>query len=359
MNGLHGVRLASVASAVPPAAMDQGDLWTGHFEAAYGGDKRAARLWRSTGVRTRYGVVDPRVEDVSEWSTGQRMRRFAEEAAPLAKQAVADALGRAGVAAADIGLLAVASCTGYSTPGLDIMVSRDLGMPTTVRRLAIGHMGCYAALPGLGAVADYVKASGKPGVLLCCELTSLHVQPPAWSEGRLSEGELEQLVTHALFADAAAAVVLLPDDDGLQVVDVQARTDPDTSSYMLWDITDTGFRMGLSPRVPDVLATHVGPAMTDLLDGRDLTVADIASWAIHPGGPRVVDAVADTLGLDPAATESSYAVLADYGNCSSATVLLVLQHLLAHRTPDPGDPLVMLAFGPGLTLYSTLLRQAA
>jgi predicted naringenin-chalcone synthase len=354
-----GVRLAAVASAVPPAAMDQDDLWADYFEAAYGGDRRAARLWRSTGVRTRYGVIDPRVEDVATWTTGERMRRFAAEAAPLAKQAVADALGKAGVPAADVGLFAVASCTGYSTPGLDITVSRDLGMPNTVRRLAIGHMGCYAALPGVAAVADYVRASGRPGVLLCCELTSLHLQPAAWPgpDGRLTGAELEQLVTHALFADAAAAVVLLPGAGGLQVVDVQARTDPDTSGYMMWDITDTGFRMGLSPRVPDVLAAHVGPAMTDLLGGQDLSVPDVAAWAIHPGGPRVVDAVADTLGLEPGSTEPSYDVLARYGNCSSATVLLVLQEILARRRPGPGEPLVMLAFGPGLTLYSALLRQ--
>jgi predicted naringenin-chalcone synthase len=355
-----GVRVASVASAVPAAALDSEELWDDYFAQWYGGDRRAARIWRSAGARTRYGVIDPRDEDVSSWSTADRMRRFATEAAPLAKQAVTDALGAAGVTAADVGLLAVASCTGYGTPGLDITVARDLGMPVSVRRLAIGHMGCYAALPGLGAVADYVRASGRPGVLLCCELTSLHLQPPPQPrpDGRLDDAELQQVVTHALFADAAAAVVLLPGDDGLQVLDVQARTEPATSDHMLWDITDNGFRMGLSPRVPDVLARHVGPAADELLADQGLVVGDVAAWAVHPGGPRVLDVVEERLGLAPHALDASRETLRERGNCSSATVLMVLERILRRRPPRAGDPVVLLAFGPGLTLYSTLLRSA-
>ncbi len=356
-----GVRLASVASSVPAATLDSDELWDGYFATWYGGDRRARRIWKSAAVRTRHGVVDPRDEDVAAWSTADRMRRFGTEAAPLAKQAVTEALGAAGVAAADVGLLAVASCTGYGTPGLDITVARDLGMPVSVRRLAIGHMGCYAALPGLGAVADYVRVSGRPGVLLCCELTSLHLQPPPQPrpDGRLDDTELQQVVTHALFADAAAAVVLVPGDDGLQVIDVQARTDPATSDHMLWDITDNGFRMGLSPRVPDVLARHVRPAADELLADHGLEVADVAAWAVHPGGPRVLDVVEEHLGLAAHALDASRQTLRDRGNCSSATVLMVLERILGNARPEPGDPVVLLAFGPGLTLYSTLLRSGS
>jgi predicted naringenin-chalcone synthase len=111
------------------------------------------------------------------------MRRYLAEGLPLGKEAVGAALVDAGLRADEVGLLAVISCTGYATPGLDIHVAADLGMAADVQRLIVGHMGCYAAIPGLGAVADYVVARGRPAVALCLELTSLHLQPPTRTGG--------------------------------------------------------------------------------------------------------------------------------------------------------------------------------
>lgn len=350
-------RLASIATGMPPSVMDQQDLWDGHFAAAYGNDQRAARIWRSAGVQTRRGVVDPRSEDVSSWSTETRMRRFITEAIPLGKEAVSEALASAGVSASDVGLFAVASCTGYATPGLDILLARDLGMSDAVQRLAIGHMGCYAAMPAVGIAADFVVARSQPAVVLCCELTSLHVQRPAASPNwRLPNDEIDQLVAHALFADAAAATVLVPDDPGLELVDIEARTDTSTSDFMSWDITDLGFRMGLSPRVPEVLARHLRPMVESLLSRHDLDVPEVAGWAVHPGGPRILDVAADRLGLSDSSIAPSSDILREFGNCSSATILLVLRRALSSQRVAEGDHVVMLAFGPGLTLYAALLR---
>lgn len=336
-----------------PAPMDHAAVWEEFFAGHYGGNRVAEKVWRSAGIRTRHAVVDPRTEDVSSWGTGARMARFATEAMPLGKSAVADALADAGVDAADVGLFAVVSCTGYATPGLDILLARDLGMSPDVQRLHIGHMGCYAAIPGLGAVADFVSARGRPAVLLCVELTSLHIQPATDS--------VQQMVAHALFADAAAAVVLLPGDDdrpGLDVTAISARTDVSTLDHMTWDVTDLGFRMGLSPKVPDVLARHARPVVTDLLAAHDVAVDEVAGWAVHPGGRRIVEVVAEQLALPPAQVAASFKVLRDIGNCSSATVLFVLQRLLDSSPPSPGEPVVAMAFGPGLTLYTALLHQA-
>jgi predicted naringenin-chalcone synthase len=344
-------RITALAHAVP-AGISQEELWQGYFAAQYGNDERAARVWRSAGVQRRHGVVDPTTVDIASWSTAARMQRYLLEAVPLSKEATSGALARAGLPATELGLFAVASCTGYVTPGLDIILARDLAMSAAVQRLGIGHMGCYAALPGLGTAADFVVARGRPAMLLCTELPSLHVQR---APGRLAAGGMDQLVAHALFADAAAAAVLAPAGPGWEVVDIEACTDTDTSDLMTWEVTDTGFRMGLSPRVPDVLARHVGPAVTRLLSRSGLAVDDIAGWAVHPGGPRILDVVADRLGLPDDALSCSAGVLRDYGNCSSATVLLVLERLLA-RQFTAGDTIVLLAFGPGLTLYVTLLR---
>jgi predicted naringenin-chalcone synthase len=216
-------------------------------------------------------------------------------------------------------------------------------------------MGCYGAVPGLGAVADYVTARQQPAVLACVELSSLHLQPPT--------ADLEQIVAHALFSDAAAAVVVEPaagnrpggPAGGLAVVDVAAHTIADAASLMTWSITDNGFRMTLDRQVPDVLARHVGPAVDELLARNGLGRGDVQAWAVHPGGPRILDVVADRLGLAESDLAGSRRVLAEHGNCSSATLLLVLDEL-RRRPLDPGAPVVAMAFGPGLTLYACLLR---
>jgi predicted naringenin-chalcone synthase len=173
------------------------------------------------------------------------------------------------------------------------------------------------------------------------------------------------MVSHALFSDAAAAVVLEPapadatahGPAGLEVVDVVARTDVTTADHMTWDVTDLGFKMGLSPAVPSVLARHARPVVEELLGAHGIAVDDVHGWAVHPGGRRIVEVVGEVLGLSEAALAPSYDVLRDVGNCSSATVLLVLDRLLETVEVPPGGHVVAMAFGPGLTLYAVLLRR--
>ena len=344
--------IAGLGTALPPSAVQE-ELWEGFFAGHYPAERRALarRIFEHSGVRTRQAVVSPLLEDVSEWSTERRMRRYQVEAMPLGKEAVGRALTDAGIAADELGLFAVCSCTGYATPGLDILLARDLGMSPTVQRLFVGHMGCYAALPGLGAVSDFVVARGRPALLLCAELTSLHLQPA----GR--RADLQQIVSHALFSDAAVAVVVTPQEQtprGYAVREVAAVTDTTTADHMTWEVTDAGFRMGLSPRVPAVLELHVRKMVDDLLSRHGLTVGDVDGWAVHPGGPKILDVVQEQLGLTDEAMAPSRAVLAQYGNCSSPTVLLALDAL--RRREVPPDRILMLAFGPGLTLYGTLLE---
>jgi predicted naringenin-chalcone synthase len=342
------VTIAGIGVAYPPSTT-QDALWDGFFATHYGGVQRALakRIFQNSGVRSRHAAINPTVEDISGWSTGRRMQRYLAEAMPLGKAAVASALAGAGLDATEIGLLAVCSCTGYVTPGLDILLARDLGLPATAQRLFIGHMGCYAALPGLGVVTDFAQSRGRAAVLLCLELTSLHVQPPS--------AEAEQIVSHALFADAAAAVVVRPSADGYAVTELTSVTDVTTADQMTWDVTDLGFRMGLSPRVPDVLAVHVAPLVDELLAGHSLTRDDIDGWAVHPGGPRILDVIERELALPKEALAESRDVLAEHGNCSSPTVLMVLDAMA--RRAEPPRRVVMLAFGPGLTLYAALLDR--
>jgi alkylresorcinol/alkylpyrone synthase len=343
-----GATIAAVASALPGQSGSQEDLWEHRFRHHYGDDAAARRVWMRCGVERRHGVVDPIAEGVAEWGTARRMERFIDEAVPLGRRALAEALARADVEASDVDLLAVVSCTGYATPGLDILLAQELGMRADVERLHIGHMGCYAALPGLVTVGDAARARDRLALLLCLELTTLHVQPAVRS--------LEQIVAHALFGDAAAATVVRPSGGELALLDATARTDSDTAALMTWDVTDRGFRMGLSPKVPAALRDHVAPVVDDLLARNGLAREDVGGWIVHPGGPAIVDVVGEALELGEAALELSREVLRDVGNCSSATVLLVLERMLARGVVPAGAPIVVLAFGPGLTLYGCLLR---
>ena len=334
-----------------PPPQRQDDLWRDYFARHYAGPQRALaqRVFEHSGVVTRHSVFNPLLEDPSGWSTQTRMDRYLTEALPLGKDAVCAALDSAALSPADVGMFVVCSCTGYATPGLDILLARDLGMAAHTQRLFLGHMGCYAALPGLATASDYVARHGRPALLLCLELTTLHIQPPT--------RDPQQIVAHALFSDAAAAVVLMPAGDGYAVTEVAARTDTTTADYMTWGVTDLGFRMGLSPKVPDVLAVHVAALVGDLLHKHGLELSDVDGWAVHPGGPKILDVVQRELGLTPAQLDASRGVLAAHGNCSSPTVLMIID-ALRRGTPRP-ETVVALAFGPGLTLYAALLSGAA
>ncbi len=334
-----------------PQALDQATIWEQFFKPRMAENRVAEALFLKCGITTRHGVVDPLQEDVSDWTTGRRMRRYLPEARELGRQAVSKALADAGLRADQVGQFVVVSCTGYATPGLDILLADDLGMPAGVQRLIVGHMGCYAAIPALSSAADYVRANGRPSVVLCVELTTLHVQPAARHE------DLQQVVAHALFADAATAFVIEPDAPaGLEVLQTAAVTAPGTAPLMSWDVTDHGFRMGLSPKVPDVLSVHVGDAMVDLLKPHRLEVADIGRWAVHPGGPRILDVIGERLQLPADSFDVSRKVLDENGNCSSGTVMMVLDETRRRQSPTSGETLVAMAFGPGLTLCSALLR---
>jgi predicted naringenin-chalcone synthase len=348
----HRARLASASVAglgvAVPATFGQAELWDGFFAEHYGHAKLARAIWQRCGVERRHAVVDPRREDVRFSGTEHRMRRFQEAGLPLGVEAVEACLHDAGLDRSDVGLLTVVSCTGYGSPGIDVQLARELGLRAGLQRVHIGHMGCYAAIPGLMTTADAAVLRGRVGVLLCLELPSLHVQPPTDDVG--------QVVAHALFSDAAVAAAVVPDSAGFEVLEVVARTDTEHAPSMTWDVTNLGFRMGLSPEVPRVLERHVEPVVEELLGAHGLTAADIRGWAVHPGGPAILDVVEERLELRDDDLREAHAVLAEHGNCSSPTVLLVLDRIRRERDLADGDHLVVMAFGPGLTLYAALLR---
>jgi len=286
-------------------------------------------------------------------TTGERMVAYEQLSYPLARAALEACLQSVDCPARVISDFIVVSCTGYSAPGLDILLARDLGMPPNVRRLVIGHMGCYGALVGLrSSLANLRAHAGAVVALTTVELSSLHF-PPA--SHRLNFGTL---AGSALFGDAAATLLLTVGKDamGPEIVDLYCAADFATTDQMSWKITDEGFVMGLSPRIPITLRRNVAGVVARLLAPHDVAPAAVTHWLVHPGGPDILDAVAGALDLTEEQMALSWQVLRDHGNCSSSTVLLMLDRLLRSGRTRRGEWCVMMAFGPGLTLETCLLR---
>ncbi|HEV2235952.1 MAG TPA: type III polyketide synthase [Ktedonobacterales bacterium] len=355
-------RILALASALPPTTLLQDEIlevalayllgaeWRERPEALARA-KQIERLFRASRVERRQVAVAIDTFYDRARSTGERMAAYQPLAAALGAQALEEALRQgAGVAATDISDVVTVSCTGYGAPGLDVAVARDLGLARDVRRLAIGHMGCYGALVGLRQAAALARAEPAARVaVLSVELTSLHFAATA---------DQEVLTSFALFGDAAAAALIGTDEGGTgpQLVGAYSMADFDSAGQMAWTIGDQGFVMGLSPRVPVTLRRHVSDAVARLLAPHGLTAGDVAHWIIHPGGPSILQAIQGRLGLSDDQMRPNWQVLAEHGNCSSATVLLILERLLREERTRPGEWGVMMAFGPGLTLETILLR---
>jgi alkylresorcinol/alkylpyrone synthase len=356
-------RIVSLATAQPPFNFTQEYLSQGACERMLGPGwerdpelaergRQMTRLFEATRVRERQFAVNLPEYYAQPRTTGQRMATYAPTSLELASSAFAQTLDsradRTTVSA--ITDLVVVSCTGYAAPGLDILLARDFGLPHDVRRVVVGHMGCYGALVGLRQCLAAVRANPEAtAALVSVELASLHFTDAL---------DVETLTAYALFGDAAASLLVTgdPHATGPEIVETYCAAEFAAAGQMSWTITDTGFVMGLSPRVPVTLRRTVGGVMDGLLTPHGLTVSDVKHWIVHPGGPAILDAIAGKLELSAEQMAPSWEVLARHGNCSSATVLLILNDILRSGQARPGDYAVMMAFGPGLTLESCLLR---
>lgn len=351
------MRILGLATAVPPGRIGQREA-ADRFSAVAGLDeverRRLQVLFRHAGVRHRHCVVMQPGDDGGQTfyngsdhgpSTQLRLDRYSADAPDLAAAAAVDALRESGRDAAEVTDLVVVSCTGFKAPGVDLALFERLGLPATCSRTMIGFMGCHGAINGLRTASAYARP-GTVVLLVAVELCSLHLQYD------LGHG---QAVANALFADGAAAVVGSADGDGLRVIDTHSRVFPDTAEAMTWSIGDHGFQMTLDAGVPGQLEAGVRPWLEPWLSGHGLSIDDIGGWAIHPGGPRIVEAVQASLGLPSETGALSREVLAEHGNMSSPTVLFVLDRL--RRSGVPG-PYVAMAFGPGLTGEAALLATA-
>jgi predicted naringenin-chalcone synthase len=343
-----------MASAHPPFEVTMQESWDLLFQHMSPQVRFGKRIIESTAVQKRHIMWDPNtLQEVCTMLTGDRMAAHADAVKDVASRSISQAIN--GFDKDRVGSFVMACSTGYVNPGPDLLLAKQLGLRSDLRRTFIGHMGCYAALNVIKVAMDSLAA--RPDELVignCTELSSAHVRNSPMPD----EDPTESLITQALFGDASVSILMgsAPDGAGVQFLRTHTEQLYDQHQMMSLNIGNQSFWMTLAAGVPAVLQENIEGFLVKLLQPLGLSAADISHWAIHPGGPKILRVLGKQLALQPEQLRASWDVLANAGNCASATVLLVLENILRVDKPRPGEYGVMLAFGPGLTIEGGVVR---
>ncbi len=358
-------KIISIGTAVPAHKHRQSDIlnFMQQVYAMNEPEKRKMRfLYQQSGIETRYSVVPDYNKISQEWkfyphsenlepfpSLELRMIWYQKYAATLSVDAIRHCLTD-NIATNDITHLITVSCTGMSAPGLDLQVMELLDLPKNTNRTSINFMGCYAAIHAM-KIADAVCKSDENAkvLIVCTELCTLHFQ---------KESTNDNIASSLLFADGSAAMLITADSfnkKGIHIDRFYAEVLPKGKKDMAWELSSTGFLMTLSGYVPDLIKEDFESLVNRALQHAGITKNEISNWCIHPGGKRILDAIASTLHLPENSLQNSYAVMREFGNMSSPTILFVLQRILQQGITN--GKVFGAAFGPGLTMETFVLSQ--
>ncbi|WNG30659.1 type III polyketide synthase [Cystobacter fuscus] len=325
------------------------DLWaTRHYNI-----ERLEELHRSVQVDGRFLALP--IEEYRGLTTfQQRNDAWIKVASELSEQVVGKALERTGLTPRDVDHIFFVTVTGISTPSVDARLMNRMRMRSDVKRTPIFGLGCVAGAAGVSRASDYLRAwKGQTALLITVELCSLTLQREDLS--------IPNIIASGLFGDGAACVVLQGSDKapaaaGPRIVATRSVLFPDTERIMGWDVVDSGFKVVLSAKVPQLVREHICRDVDGFLGEHGLTRKDIKHWVAHTGGPKVLQAFEDSLELVAGSLERSWKSLHEVGNLSSASVLFVLGDTLESGVAQPGDWGVMMAMGPGFCAELVLLR---
>ena len=325
--------------------------------------RKIKTIFRASAIRTRYSVLEdygrekdftffPNTAGMNPFpGTASRMQAFREHAVSLSLAAIQDCGGNYFPETNDVTHLITVSCTGMYAPGLDVDLVNQLPLPSSVSRTGINFMGCFAAISAIKAADAFCIADPKAKVLIVCtELCSLHFQKNFTDDN---------ILANALFADGAAALMVQAQPvsgASLSIEGFYSDILINGAEHMAWTIGDLGFEMKLSSYVPEVLSQGMRSLVNNLTQKTNTDSSGISHYAIHPGGKKILDSAAAELEIPKEKLKESYQVLREYGNMSSATILFVLKRILANGNIQKYDRILGMAFGPGITMESVLLK---
>jgi predicted naringenin-chalcone synthase len=358
----------AIGTAVPAYQHQQSDIL--HFmQEIYqlsDEDYRKLRfLYNKSGIQSRYSVIPDFSLPPDAWTfyphalhpdsfplLEKRMARYQSAACDLAIQAIDDARKDFPQAQSITHLITV-SCTGMSAPGLDIELMAALGLPPQTFRTSVHFMGCYAALHALRMAQAFCATDPQAQVLIVCvELCTLHFQQSPTADN---------ISSSLLFADGAAAawVSNAYTPGAIELEQFYAEVHTKGQDDMTWTLSSNGFLMTLSGYVPELIRQDFHSMLGRAAQHFGISLSDIRHWAVHPGGKRILEAVQQSLDLGSQSLDDSYAVLQQFGNMSSATVLFVLKSQMQAGRYQPNDQILLAAFGPGITMETALLKYPA
>ncbi|HEU0111120.1 MAG TPA: type III polyketide synthase [Flavisolibacter sp.] len=351
-------KIISIGTALPAHCHKQMDIlsFMQNVYAATEIEKRKLRfLYAQSGIQQRFSVVADYSKKINEWkfypqsenlepfpSLEQRMTIYNKYAPLLSVDAIRECLNHVHYPK-NITHLITVSCTGMSAPGLDLQVMELMDLDKSVSRTSVNFMGCYAAIHAL-KIADVICRVQQDAqvLIVCTELCTLHFQ---------REYTNDNITSSLLFGDGAAAVLVVPDNnifDGLYIDNFYSEVISKGKRDMAWELSSSGFIMTLSGYIPELIEEDFNSILSRALSKEKLSVSDVTDWCMHPGGKRILEAINRSMGFSDDQLASSFDVLKEVGNISSATILFVLKKIMDQKKPI--RKLVGAAFGPGLTI---------
>jgi alkylresorcinol/alkylpyrone synthase len=353
------MRISSVGSAYPPYRYPQAviaEALTERWKDKLEEPRLLGRLHANCGVEFR-NIVFPLQHYPSLIGFGANNDQWIKAAVDLGETAINNALDAAGITAADISAIFFASVTGIASPTIDARLINRMPFPVNVKRTPIFGLGCVAGAAGISRTADYVKAfPDQIALLLSVELCSL-----TWQD---DDQSIANLISTGLFADGAAAVVVAGAESKIarttrpspRILDTRSTFYRHTEHVMGWTIGDMGFKIVLSPEVPQVVTDNLLHDVKGFLDHNNLKQSDISSYIFHSGGPKVLEAMEKCLSLPKDALAPSWKSLREVGNLSAASVLMVLEDYLVNNPGEPGTYSILAAMGPAFCSELVLLQ---
>jgi predicted naringenin-chalcone synthase len=331
-------------------------------------NRKLRYLYHHSGIDYRYSVVSDYSRPIQEWkfyphsenlepfpSLEQRMTWFNRYAAPLSRDAIRNCL-EGKIAESSITHLITVSCTGLSAPGLELQVMDLMDLPKSIYRTSVNFMGCYAAIHALKLADAICKTeAGAKVLIVCTELCTLHFQRDATTDN---------ISSSLLFGDGSAAMLVTSKNDtrkGFEISNFYSEVITKGKKDMAWELSSTGFLMTLSGYVPELIEEDFDAFVDRALEKADKKKENIRHWCIHPGGKRILEAIQRSLHLQASDLSSSFQVLKQFGNMSSATILFVLKSMMdeiRQRKPENPELVLAAAFGPGLTMETFLARYS-